>query len=150
VPKPKKAFQSPGAHKIGRKPAVDVVVVIARSSSWRTYLDLSEHRRQIVDRRLPLPQSDPAGDGCFNPVPAEVRGEQGRSIRPRGRRLGNSMQSPTQTTAPRRWLCEIPSDYGTILASVVPIMTTDRWPPNAYEKSIKMLRIQTDRRRAVF
>ena len=31
VPKPKKAFQSPGAHKIGRKPAVDVV--IARSSS---------------------------------------------------------------------------------------------------------------------
>src|ERR1700683_3659296 len=32
VPKPKKAFQSPGAHKIGRKPAVDVVVVIARSS----------------------------------------------------------------------------------------------------------------------
>src|SRR6202035_360602 len=31
VPKPKKAFQSPGVHKIGRKPVVDVVVVIARS-----------------------------------------------------------------------------------------------------------------------
>src|SRR5258707_259980 len=29
VPKPKKAFQSPGAHKTGRKPAVDVVVGLA-------------------------------------------------------------------------------------------------------------------------
>src|SRR3984957_9959811 len=53
VPKPKKAFQSPGAHKIGRKPAVDVVVVIARSSSWRACLDLPDHGRPIVNRRLP-------------------------------------------------------------------------------------------------
>ena len=35
VPKPKKAFQSPGAHRIGRKPVVDVVVVIARSPGWQ-------------------------------------------------------------------------------------------------------------------
>src|SRR5258708_10442605 len=61
VPKPKKAFQSPGAHKIGRKPAVDVVV-IARSSSWRACLDLSDHDRQIVNRRLP----------CLNPLRPET------------------------------------------------------------------------------
>src|SRR5580704_17203287 len=62
VPKPKKAFQSPGAHKIGRKPAVDVVVVIARSSSWRACLDLPDHGRQIVNRRLP----------CFTPLQPET------------------------------------------------------------------------------
>src|SRR5580693_8208427 len=53
VPKPKKAFQSPGAHKIGRKSVVDVVVVTVPSSSWRACLDLSDHGRQIVNRRLP-------------------------------------------------------------------------------------------------
>src|SRR4029077_10476405 len=60
VPKPKKAFQSPGAHKIGRKPAVDVVDVIARSSSWQASLDLSDHGRQVIDRRLPLLRSVPS------------------------------------------------------------------------------------------
>jgi hypothetical protein len=31
VPKPKKAFRSPGVHNFGRNPDVDVAVVIARS-----------------------------------------------------------------------------------------------------------------------
>jgi hypothetical protein len=36
VPKPKKAFQSPGVNNFGWNPAVDVVVVIERSCSWRS------------------------------------------------------------------------------------------------------------------
>src|ERR1700685_883851 len=71
VPKPKKAFQSPGAHKIGRKPAVDVVLVIPRPQSWRACHDLPDHGRKTVDRRLPLLRSVPAGDGRFNPMLAE-------------------------------------------------------------------------------
>src|ERR1700675_1599301 len=79
----------------------------------------------------PLPQSAPAGDERFDLVLAEVRCEPGRSIRSRGRRLGNSMRSPTPTpSAPedgaRRGIGLIPSDCGTILASVVPSMTASR------------------------
>jgi hypothetical protein len=80
----------------------------------------------------PLPQSAPAGDGRFNHVLAEVRCEPGRSIRSRGRRLGNSMRSPTPVPSAhedraRRGYAKIPSDCVTILASVVPIMTSSRW-----------------------
>jgi hypothetical protein len=35
VPKPKKAFQSPGVNSFGLNPVIDVVVVIAGSSQWR-------------------------------------------------------------------------------------------------------------------
>src|SRR5258708_40061331 len=72
VPKPKKAFQSPGAHKIGRKPAVDVeVVVIARSSSWRACLDLLDHDRHIVNP--PLPRLNPLPPAADTPLPSPQR-----------------------------------------------------------------------------
>jgi hypothetical protein len=35
VPKPKKAFQSPGVNSFGLNPIVDVVDVIARSPPWQ-------------------------------------------------------------------------------------------------------------------
>jgi hypothetical protein len=85
VPKPKKAFQSPGAHKIGRKPAVDVVDVIARSSSWRACLDQPDPRRQTVDRRLPLLRSVPAG---FCEIPSDCPDN------PRKRRANHDNEPP--------------------------------------------------------
>src|SRR5580700_263296 len=138
VPKPKKAFQSPGAHKIGRKPAVDVVVVIARSSSWRACLDKPEHGRQTVDRRLPLPQFVPAPDRRSNPIAQRfVANRDEASARAAGGWKIDALSSANdrrKNSASRRWLCEkSPSGCGTILASVVPIMTTSRLPLNGEE-----------------
>src|SRR5580700_7170794 len=95
-----------------------------------------------ADRQPPPPllQSAPAGDGRFNHVLAEVCCEPGRSIRARGRRLGNSSHSPTAAPSAhegraRRGYAKIPSDCVTILASVVPHPTSSRRLLEGYKEN---------------